>query len=260
MGRDQTVDSPASPSQILEEKQMGVLSAAASSLAAALQDVSVPDVLADLDLHTIAAVGAAAETKDPYIRKHQERVSQWAALLAEKMELPPKRVQEIRIAGLLHDLGKITVGENILTKPGKLSEKEFAKIKEHPAVGAMVVAHIEGLQRLVEIIRHHHERFGGKGYPDGLTGEEIPLGARILSVVDAFDAMTHERSYRKALNHANAIAELKRCTGSQFDPAVVQAFLALAEEGGGDLSALPQAASKDSQLAAASAGEQRRGP
>jgi diguanylate cyclase (GGDEF)-like protein/PAS domain S-box-containing protein/putative nucleotidyltransferase with HDIG domain len=258
MQRGQAIDPPASPSQTPDDNQPGALSAAASSLAAALQDPSVPEPLADLDLRTIAAVGAAAEIKDPHIRRHQERVSQWAAALAGEMGLPRERVQDIRVAGLLHDLGKVSISEHILNKPGKLTEEEFAKIKEHSALGAMIVAHVEGLHRLVKIIRHHHERFDGNGYPDGLAGGQIPLEARVLSVVDVFDAMTHERSYRKALSREEAIAELERSAGTQFDPAMVKAFLTLLKRQGGEPAALARAGVKDRQLAAAKAGGQRK--
>jgi putative nucleotidyltransferase with HDIG domain len=219
----------------------------------------VPEALADLDLCTIAAVGAAAEIKDPHIRRHQERVSQWAAALAEQMALPSQQVQDIRIAGLLHDLGKVSISEHILNKPGKLTEAEYTKIKEHSALGAMIVDHVEGLHRLVKIIRHHHERFDGNGYPDGLAGEDIPLEARILSVVDVFDAMTHERSYRKALSREEAIAELQRSAGTQFDPAMVEAFLTLLKRQSGELAAPVQAAVRDRRLAAAKAGGQSKG-
>jgi HD-GYP domain-containing protein (c-di-GMP phosphodiesterase class II) len=155
-------------------------------------------------------------------------------------------VQDIRVAGLLHDLGKVGISESILNKPGKLTEEEFAKIKEHPALGAtMIISEVESSRRLVPIVRHHHERFDGKGYPDGLAGEAIPLEARIMSVVDVFDAMTHERSYRKALSREEAIAELERGAGTQFDPAVVKAFLALLEKRGDELACPVHAASKE---------------
>jgi HD-GYP domain-containing protein (c-di-GMP phosphodiesterase class II) len=169
------------------------------------------------------------------------------------MGLPPEQVQDIRTAGLLHDLGKVSVSEHILNKPGKLTEEEYAKIKEHAPLGAGVIVHIEGLQRLVPIVRHHHERFDGKGYPDGLADEDIPLEARILAVADVFDAMTHERSYRKALSREQAISELKRGASTQFDPAVVKTFLALLKERGAKPPAPAQAASEDRELAAARA-------
>jgi diguanylate cyclase (GGDEF)-like protein/PAS domain S-box-containing protein len=255
----QAVESAASRPGLVHETQSGMLSTAASSLAAILQDLGASEIVAELDLRAIAAVGAAAEIKDRYIRGHQERASLWAATLAEEMGLSPERVRNVRIASLLHDLGKVTVNERILNKPGKLTKEEYAKVKQHAPVGALIIiSEAETLQLLVPIVRHHHERFDGTGYPDGLVREEIPLEARILSVVDAFDAMTHERSYRKALSKEEAIAELERGAGTQFDPAVVKTFLALAKTGSEELPVAAQAASEDRQPAAVRAGGRRK--
>jgi putative nucleotidyltransferase with HDIG domain len=228
------------------------------SLPTSRQEPSVPDAPAELDLCTIAAVGAAAEIKDPHIRRHQERVSHGAAALAEEMGLSPDRVRDIRIAGLLHDIGKVSVSEQILNKPGKLTRREFDSIKEHPIVGATLVSQVKGFEGLVPIVRHHHERFDGKGYPHGLARHEIPLEARILTVADVFDAMTHERSYRKALTRAEAIAELERGAGTQFDPAVVRAFLTLLKRQGEQPAAPAKAAVKDRPLTTAKAGAHRK--
>jgi len=193
-------------------------------------------VVAGSDLRTIAALGAAAEIKDPFMRGHQERTSRLAATVAKEMGLSADRVRNVTTAGLLHDLGKFSVGESILTKPGKLTESEYAEMKEHPTLGAnMIVSGAEGLQPLAPIVRHHHERFDGSGYPDGLARENIPLEARILGVVDAFDAMTHERSYRKALSAEEALGEIERGAGTRFDRAVVEAFLGLVRRRGGEL-------------------------
>jgi HD-GYP domain-containing protein (c-di-GMP phosphodiesterase class II) len=212
-----------------------MLSGAASSLTAALQDLTAPGVVAESDLRTIATLGAAAEIKDPYIRGHQEHTSRLAATVAKEMGLSPDRVRNIRTAGLLHDLGKISVSEGILNKPGKLTESEFAKMKEHPALGAtMLGSGAQALQPLVPIVRHHHERFDGSGYPDGLARENIPMEARILSVADAFDAMTHERAYRKALSTEEALGEIQRGAGTRFDSGVVEAFLGVVRRRGGE--------------------------
>jgi diguanylate cyclase (GGDEF)-like protein/PAS domain S-box-containing protein/putative nucleotidyltransferase with HDIG domain len=251
------VESPADGTifrpEALHEQQARIVSSVASSIAVALKDAGVSQALEDPDLQVLATVGAAAEIKDRYIRGHPERTSEVAAALAEEMGLSSEQVRNIKIAGLLHDIGKITVSESILNKPGKLTKREFANIKDHPIVGATLVSQVKGFEHLIPIVRHHHERFDGKGYPDGLTGEEIPLEARIMSVVDVFDALTHERSYREALNSAQATAELERSAGTQFDPVVLEAFLALAKARGDALTDFPQAAGENGQPAAAKA-------
>jgi diguanylate cyclase (GGDEF)-like protein/PAS domain S-box-containing protein len=245
------VESLAPPAEALREMQTGADSSAISSLATALRELGVPDVLAELNLRTIAALGTSAEIKDPYIRGHQQRTSGWAATVAEQMGLSSDRVWSTRFAGLLHDLGKAGISKRILNKPGKLTEEEFAEIKEHPPLGSMmIVSEVEALQHLVPIVRHHHERFDGNGYPDRLAGQEIPLEARILGVVDAFDAMTHDRPYRSALSREKAIAELERGAGTQFDPAVVEAFLALVRTRGDELTAPAETTGESWKLAA----------
>jgi HD-GYP domain-containing protein (c-di-GMP phosphodiesterase class II) len=235
--------------------------AVAGSLIATLRRLGVPDGLADLNLRTMAALGTLAEIRDSYVRGHQERTSRCAAALAEKMGLSSDRIQNTKMAGLLHDLGTVGTSKQILNKPGKLTEGEYAKIKEHPPLGSiMIMSEIETLQRLVPVVRHHHERFDGQGYPDGLAGEEIPIEARILAVVDAFDAMIHERAYRKELSREEAIAELRRCAGSQFDPAVVDTFLAMIEQGAEDFAAPAELAGESPVLAAVTAAAPAKTP
>jgi HD-GYP domain-containing protein (c-di-GMP phosphodiesterase class II) len=236
MGRGgQAVESAGCQVEVPHETQTGDLSSAASSLAEALQDLTQTEAVAGSDLRTIAALGAAAEIKDPFIHGHQERTSRLAATVAKEMGLSADSVRNITTAGLLHDLGKFSVGESILNKPGKLTESEYAEMKEHPTLGAnMIVSGAEALQPLAPIVRHHHERFDGSGYPDGLARENIPLEARILGVADAFDAMTHERSYRKALSMAEALGEIERGAGTRFDRAVVEAFLGIMRRWGGE--------------------------
>jgi len=250
---------PALPS-LVDDAQSAMLSTAANSLAAVLHDLGAADLVAEPNLRAMATLGAASEMKDRHIGGHQERTSLWAAALAERMGLPRERVLDIRIASLLHDIGKVSVSEGILNKPGKLTEEEFAKVKQHAPLGAtMMISEAEALQQLATIVRHHHERFDGKGYPDGLAGEDIPLAARIMSVVDVFDAMTHDRAYRKALSREEAIAELERGAGTQFDPAVVEAFLALLKRPGQKPAAPAQAARKARPLATARAASRKKG-
>jgi len=140
------------------------------------------------------------------------------------MGLPAADMDAIRFGGFLHDIGKIGVRDTVLLKPGRLTEEEFAEIHRHPEIGDAIVRPLRLLAKEREIIRFHHERFDGKGYPDGLRGEEIPVLARILAVADAYDAMTSNRPYRTRRTHAFALEELRRCAGTQFDPQVVSAF------------------------------------
>jgi len=257
---EQAIESRPYPHKVVHETQAGMLTTAAGSLATVLRDLGVSEVAAALDLRAIAAVGAASEIKDRYMRGHQERASLWAAALAEDMGLPSEQVRNIRIAGLLHDIGKVSINDGILNKPGKLTEEEFAKVKRHAPIGAeIMLSEAEALQQLAAIVRYHHEHFDGTGYPDGIAGEQIPLEARIMAVVDVFDAMTHERSYRKALSREETIAELERGAGTQFDPAVVKAFLALLKRRSEEAAAPAQAASEDRRLAAAKVAAGRRG-
>jgi diguanylate cyclase (GGDEF)-like protein/PAS domain S-box-containing protein len=235
MGQQQSEESEGSPVNANHDTQSRILSGAASSLSTALQDLARPDELAQSELRTMATLGAAAEIRDPFIRGHQERTSRLAAMVAKEMGLSSKSVRSLTTAGLLHDLGKVGVGESILNKPGKLSETELAKMKQHPASGAsMIVSGSRTLRPLAPIVRHHHERFDGGGYPDGLASENIPLEARILAVADAFDAMTHERAYRKALSTEEALGEIQRGAGTWFDQAVVQAFLGVMRRRNGE--------------------------
>jgi diguanylate cyclase (GGDEF)-like protein/putative nucleotidyltransferase with HDIG domain len=245
--------------EALHEQQARIVSSVASSIAVALKDAGVAQALEDPDLQVLATVGAAAEIKDRYIRGHPERMSERAVALAEEMGLSAERVRDIRIAALLHDIGKVTVSEGILNKPGKLSRREFASVKDHPIVGATLVSQVRGFERLAKIVRHHHERFDGTGYPDGLAGEDIPPESRILSVLDVFDALTHQRSYRNAMSREEAIAVIERGAGTQFDPMVVKAFLALMKRQGDMVGAPAEAAGEDRQLADARAAGRRKG-
>jgi diguanylate cyclase (GGDEF)-like protein len=166
---------------------------------------------------------------------HRGRPSDMIASLATgiglELGLPPEEIERIRIASLLHDLGKIAVPEEILDKPAKLSDREWQAIGEHPRIGQVILEQASSLREAVPVVLHHHERFDGGGYPHGLRGNEIPLGARIVAVADAYHAMVHERPYSSALRHAEALSELRRHAGNQFDPAVVEVFCRVYAEG-----------------------------
>lgn len=175
--------------------------------------------------NTIQALAEALETKDIYTRHHSERTVNHALMVADELSLSSKDKEYIRYAAILHDIGKIGIPEAILNKPARLTPEEYQLMKQHPVMGAEIVRQVEFLAPVVPLVRHDHERYDGEGYPDRLRGEQIPLGARIVAVVDAYDAMTTDRIYRKAPGSAYAMNELKQCSGTQFDPLVVEAFL-----------------------------------
>lgn len=179
---------------------------------------------------TIYAFAEAIGARDQYTMGHSEKVAEYARLTAEALGLDEKEVDLAYICGIVHDVGKIGVPENILNKPGSLTTDEFKQITSHPEKGATILSHISWLEDVVPVVLAHHERYDGRGYPQGLRGEEIPLLSRILAVADAFDAMTSDRSYRKALPVPVAINELKRNAGGQFDPRVVEAFMRILGE------------------------------
>ena len=174
---------------------------------------------------TIKALAGALESKDVYTRNHSDRTVAHAELISQGLGLSHQERVHTRYAAILHDIGKIGIPEQILNKPEKLTEDEYEIMKRHPAIGASIINHIDFLQPVVSLILHDHERWDGRGYPHGLGGEEIPLGSRIIAVIDAYDAMAVDRVYRKAPGHQFAISELRRCAGTQFDPRVVDAFL-----------------------------------
>lgn len=176
-------------------------------------------------LGTIKSLIAALEAKDPYTRGHSERVARFAEEIGQQLKLSEEHLETLRYAGILHDLGKIGTARYILRKPGKLTEDEYQRIRLHPESGALILREINFLSKTVPAIFHHHEHFDGTGYIDGIKGREIPLLARILTVADAYDAMTSPRPYRGAMADDVACRELINCSGTQFDPDIVQAFL-----------------------------------
>jgi putative nucleotidyltransferase with HDIG domain len=177
-------------------------------------------------LEAIRSLNATVDAKDPYTAGHSARVQRIAVAVAEELGLPRERLDAVRLGGLFHDIGKIAVPDSILTKPGALDAEEFEAIKRHPADGAEIVSHFSRLHDAVPLIRHHHERWDGQGYPDRLAGPEIPADACLVGLADAWDAMTTDRPYRPALSVEEAAAEVRRCRGTQFSPTVVDAFFA----------------------------------
>jgi len=172
-----------------------------------------------------ASLARAVDSRDAYTGSHSERVANLAAEIATRLGLPAEEVELTRLAGSLHDLGKLAIPEEILRKPAALSDAERLVLERHPQIGYRMLESL-GVDPIAYWVLHHHERWDGSGYPDGLAGDRIPLGARIIFVSDAFDAMTSDRIYRESLSFEDAVAEVERCAGSQFDPEVVHAFLA----------------------------------
>jgi len=178
-------------------------------------------------LDTIKSLSLAIDAKDPYTKGHSSRVAEYVVSLARELKWPEDRTEFLQYIALIHDVGKVTVPENILKKESLLTREEYDIMKTHSAAGAEVMKDVKYFATGSDIIRHHHERWDGKGYPDQIQGEDIPEGARILAVADAFDAMTTDRPYRKALEPKVALQELQDCAGTQFDPKVVKAFVRL---------------------------------
>jgi len=172
---------------------------------------------------TITALAFVIEAKDPYTRGHSEEVSWWAAKIARQVGLSEAEIEDIKLAAIVHDIGKIHVPEGLLQKPTLLTSDEFEKIKSHATWGAKILEVLKE-KGLARIVRHHHERYDGQGYPDHLMGEEIPLGARILAVAESFHCMVRGSSYRAPRTVEAALAELHSCSGTQLDPRVVAAF------------------------------------
>jgi putative two-component system response regulator len=175
--------------------------------------------------NAITALAYALEAKDVYTSGHSQRVTEISVAIAKHLGLDKETIEKIRLAGLVHDIGKIGVRESVLNKPGSLSDEEYKHVRLHSETGARILKPIVGDGDILKAVRHHHERYDGAGYPDGLKGEQIPQLARIIAVADTFDAMTSERPYRKALTPQEACAEVERCRGTQFDPEVASAFL-----------------------------------
>jgi HD-GYP domain-containing protein (c-di-GMP phosphodiesterase class II) len=179
---------------------------------------------AKLEIHyteTIEALVSALEARDPYTEAHAGRIRDLAVSIAIAMQLPYEERRAVRLGAILHDVGKIGISDTILLKPGPLTDEEWAIMRTHPEIGERMLKNIDFLAPALPIVRHHHERWDGKGYRDGLAGEDIPIGARIVAVCDAFDAMTSDRPYRKALSLEEACDELTKNSGTQFDPTCV---------------------------------------
>ena len=180
---------------------------------------------------TLYAFVEAIEARDPYTKQHSTRVSSYAISIARALGYSQGEIDGLTVAGNLHDIGKIGIPDHILLKPNKLTDEEYEFIKKHPVIGSNIVKHLYMWTDEQKIIRHHHERWDGQGYPDQLSGEDIPILSRILAVADVYDAMTSDRSYRKKLKDDAVVKMIKENKGTQFDPKIVDVFLKLHKQG-----------------------------
>lgn len=191
--------------------------------------------LQDQFVELLKSLSETIDGRDPHTRGHSKRVARYALAVARQMRWSSDRQHRLEIAALLHDVGKLGVEAFILAKPASLDEREMAAVRYHPLLGVRILESVQQLDDIIPFIRHHHERYDGGGYPDGLQGDDIPLEARILSVADSYEAITSNRPYRRARSPREALQEIRKGAGSQFDPEVVEAFESAFEDGQLDL-------------------------
>lgn len=189
-------------------------------------------LLRDSYMSILKSFAIILESKDPYIKEHSMRVTKYAGMLAHELGLSPEEIEVIENTAQFHDIGKVGVSDAILQKPGELNSEEWEHMRRHPVIGYEIVEPLKLLHISLSGIRHHHERFDGQGYPDRLKGEEIPLSARILAIADAYEALTANRPYRRGSSPGEAVEELKRCAGIQFDPVLVNKFIEALKKAG----------------------------
>jgi HD-GYP domain-containing protein (c-di-GMP phosphodiesterase class II) len=202
-----------------------------NQVAIALENAHLFAEVKEMFLNTAEALAAAVEKKDPYTGGHIKRVVEYSMAIARHMSPPAESLDDLRLAAVLHDIGKIGVKDSVLLKRGELNEEEVAHMRQHPLVGEDILVHIDQLRSVRKIMRAHHEKWDGSGYPDGLKGEAIPLHARIIAIADTFDAITTDRPYRKAADWRSASEEIRRFSGKEYDPRLVEAFTRACEAG-----------------------------
>ncbi|SHH17084.1 HD domain-containing phosphohydrolase [Thermosipho atlanticus] len=211
--------------------EIGYLSIIANQVGLSLENAQLYKSLQNYFYNVVNALVAALEAKDKYTQGHSLRVAQWSKIVARELDLSENEQKKIYIAGLLHDIGKVGVEEYILLKKAPLTSQEIEKIREHPVLGVKILEPANVPKEIIKAVLYHHENYDGSGYPEGISGEKIPVLARIIRVVDSYDAMISDRPYRKAFSKEWAIEELKRCSGKQFDPSIVDIVVRLIKRG-----------------------------
>lgn len=220
-----------SEEELLDEDSYYLVDLISDQLSSAFLRTQLNDRLETLSIETVLALSKTLETRDSDSGSHSKRMAAMSEQVAEQYDFSVRETRELCWAALLHDIGKIGVEDMILRKPGPLDENEWKIMKMHPEIGAQIVRSVSGLENIAPLIQSHHERMDGRGYPLGLKGREIPLGARIIAVVDSYSAMTEGRAYRQARSHNEAIEEIKKNSGIMYDPDVVDVFISLFEDG-----------------------------
>ncbi len=233
VGRDETIvgvliaGEKRGPDPVVSSVDMKLLGATATNMAIFLENAALYDDLSTMFLGTLEALTASIDAKDTYTSGHSLRVAHLTRLLAREVGLDEHTIGRMHIAGLVHDIGKIGVPEAVLTKPGNLTEEEFDWMRRHPEIGHRILKDIPQLQDILPGVLYHHERFDGRGYPEGIAGDDIPLVARLISLADAFDAMSSTRTYRLTLSRPEVLQEILDCAGTQFDPELAPIFVKL---------------------------------
>ncbi len=213
------------PEGDITSRDLSLLTILAKQAGLAIENVKLYESIKKDQISIIKALAATVDAKDHYTLGHSMKVSEYSVIISEELGLSERETEEIKYAALLHDIGKIALPDDVIKKPSRLSGAEFEAVQKHPITGAKIIKEIEALAPMVPIVLHHHERFDGKGYPDGLKGEEIPIGARIVHVTDAYDTMVSARAYRDMIPPELAISELRKNAGTQFDPKIVDLFI-----------------------------------
>jgi HD-GYP domain-containing protein (c-di-GMP phosphodiesterase class II) len=210
---------------VFNEQDMEAVVSVANTAAMAIENTRLQQTILEAYKNTITALAASIDAKDPYTRGHSQRVMEYTLKAGMALSISADEVETLEYAGILHDIGKLTVDSCVLNKPGPLTPTEWEIIRAHPVVGAELLKEIPFLETAAELVLYHHEKHDGTGYPQGLKGDEIPMGARLIAVADAFDTMTTDRSYRSAISIDKAVKELNDCSGTQFCPVAVKALI-----------------------------------